>query len=754
MSAVSSKPLLIELFTEELPPKALRKLGGAFAAGVEASLRADGLLAVGATAVSFATPRRLGVRISAVLSAAPPKAIKEKLMPLAVGKDVVGEPSMALKKKLAALGFEPLPLGERGWGAGVALAPISTIGALPSPSPQPSPPGGGSRLLVESDGKAEYVYLVGSAAGKSVATGVQTAIDATLAKLPIPKVMTYQLADGKTDVSFVRPAHGLVVLHGDDVVEATTLGLKSGRITHGHRFQGANNIELDTASRYEALLRQYGIVEPDFATRRDLVLSQLEAKASALGATLGAPASYADLLDEVNSLVEWPTVYVCQFEAEFLAVPQECLILTMKTNQKYFPLFDNAGKLKNQFLSVSNMELADPKKIVEGNERVVRPRLADARFFFETDKKTKLEARIPELTKVVYHNKLGTLGERVSRVSKLAGEIAMRIGADKARAERGALLAKADLVTQMVGEFPELQGTMGRYYALQDGEPADVASACAEHYQPRFAGDALPSPGVPTAVALADKLETLAGLFAVGQTPTGDKDPFALRRHALGVIRILVEQKLTVALDALISEAFRVISQWQGSGLNDAARDRLVFHEVPEPTQKLLREFIYDRLRGYLKDTGASTNEVESVIADSPTNLATLPAQLAAVQAFSALPEATSLNAANKRVANILRKAAESGEVIAASNATQEPAEQALRGALDAITPTATALFAQGDFAGYLKSFASLKAPVDEFFDKVMVMAEDKSIRANRLALLRDLRDAMNKVADLSKLAS
>ena len=723
MSAVISRPLLIELFTEELPPKALKKLGEAFATGIEASLRSDGLLAEGATAISFATPRRLGVRIDAVLAEAPAKAVKEKLMPLAVAKDAAGNASVALKKKLSALGREALAINF------------------------PNASDGSDKLVVENDGKADYFYLVGLAPGSLVHVGVQNAIDATLAKLPIPKVMTYQLADGKTDVSFVRPAHGLIVLHGDDVIAATTLGLESGRITHGHRFQGANNIEIDTAARYEELLRQYGKVEAVFATRRDMILSQLEAKASALGATLGAPASYADLLDEVNSLVEWPTVYVCQFEAEFLSVPQECLILTMKTNQKYFPLFDAAGKLKNQFLIVSNMQLDDPKKIVEGNERVVRPRLADARFFFETDKKTRLDARIPELAKVVYHNKLGTLGERVTRVSKLAGEIAVLIGADKARAERGALLAKADLVTQMVGEFPELQGTMGRYYALHDGERADVAAACSEHYQPRFAGDALPSPGVPTAVALADKLETLAGLFAVGQTPTGDKDPFALRRHALGVIRILIEQKLTVSLDAMLDATFKTVNEW-------VATKGTVATATVSKEQTALREFIYDRLRGYLKDTGASTNEIESVVAASPANLASLPAQVAAVQAFSALPEATSLNAANKRVANILRKAAESFEPIATSNAAQEPAEQALRGALDAITPAATALFARGDFAGYLKSFATLKAPVDEFFDKVMVMAEDKAVRANRLALLRDLRDAMNKVADLSKLAT
>ena len=722
------KPLLIELFTEELPPKALKKLGEAFAAGIEASLRADGLLADGASTLSFATPRRLGVRIDAVLCEAPAKAIKEKLMPMAVARDAAGAASVALKKKLTGLGREALIEGF----------PHATSAS--------------DSIVVESDGKADYVYLVGLSPGCTIALGVQTAIDATLAKLPIPKVMTYQLADGQTDVSFVRPAHGLVVLHGDDVIDARTLGLTSDRITHGHRFQGANNIELDAASRYEELLRQYGKVEPVFATRRGMILSQLEAKAVTLGATLGSAESYADLLDEVNSLVEWPTVYVCQFEPEFLAVPQECLILTMKTNQKYFPLFDGAGKLKNQFLIVSNMDLADPKKIIEGNERVVRPRLADARFFFETDKKTKLESRIPELAKVVYHNKLGTQGERVVRVAKLAGEIAVLIGADQARSVRAATLAKADLLTLMVGEFPELQGTMGRYYALHDGEPADVAAACAEHYQPRFAGDALPSSGVPTAVALADKLETLAGLFAIKQTPTGDKDPFALRRHALGVIRILVEQRIAVSLPMILSAAFRIVNEWLAT--SGAVLTQLMPNSTVTVEQHLLSEFIYDRLRSYLRDTGASTNEIESVIADWPESLATVPAQLSAVQAFSNLPEAASLNAANKRVANILRKANESGEAIAASSATQEPAEQALRAALDAVTPTANKLFANGDFTGYLKSFAALKTPVDEFFDKVMVMAEDKAVRANRLALLRDLRDAMNKVADLSKLAA
>ena len=746
----AAKPLLIELFTEELPPKALKVLGLEFAHGIHRHLQ-NQLLTDSSLLVPdepsdfsvpdpqmlhwFATPRRLAVRVNAVLTEATKYLEKQKLMPLAIARNPDGQPSSALRKKLASLGRP----------GSVDL----TFGGAP-PIRE-----GADRLVVENDGKTDYVYLEGLSAGTTIQEGVQKAIDATLAKLPIPKVMTYQLADGTTDVRFVRPVHGLVVLHGDDVIAATALGLESGRITHGHRFQGANNIELDTASRYEELLRQYGKVEPVFATRRDMILSQLQGKASALGATLGAPSTYADLLDEVNSLVEWPTVYVCQFEAEFLAVPQECLILTMKTNQKYFPLFDSAGKLKNQFLIVSNMELADPKKVIEGNERVVRPRLADARFFFETDKKTRLDTRIPELTKIVYHNKLGTLGERVIRVSKLAGEIAVLIGADKVRAERGALLAKADLVTQMVGEFPELQGTMGRYYALNDGEPADVAAACAEHYQPRFAGDALPSLGVPTVVALADKLETLAGLFGIGQVPTGDKDPFALRRHALGVIRILIEQKLNVSLPDMITAAYNAFAHMiHHIAVEPYRSERATI--LDESTKSALSEFIYDRLRGYLKDTGASTNEIESVVADSPTNLATLPAQLAAVQAFSALPEAASLSAANKRVANILRKAAESGELIGAVNSAieQEPAEQALHSALAVITPSATALFAQKDFTGYLKSFASLKAPVDDFFDKVMVMAEDKAVRANRLALLRDLRDAMNKVADLSKLAA
>jgi glycyl-tRNA synthetase beta chain len=724
MNVDETKPLLIELFTEELPPKALRKLGVAFQQYLWESLAGSDLVFAAQEKLEwFATPRRLAARFDKVRSKAPLLAIKDKLMPLSVARTVDGHVSPALLKKLSSTKVDQLLKGK-----------------IDFPATYTGEGGRKISLVVESDGKTEYVFLVGEKEGDSIEQGVQRAIDYTLAKLPIPKVMNYQLADGVTEANFVRPAHGLVAMYGSDVIKATALGLTSSNISHGHRFQGANNIEIDTASRYEELLRQYGKVEPVFAKRRDMILSQLEAKAKALNATLGSAESYADLLDEVNSLVEWPTVYVCQFEEEFLAVPQECLILTMKTNQKYFPLFDASGKLKNQFLIVSNMELDDPSKIIQGNERVVRPRLSDARFFFETDKKTKLESRVPELAKVVYHNKLGTQGERVARVAKLAGEIATMIGANKANAERAATLAKADLMTLMVGEFPELQGTMGRYYTALDGEQADVAAACAEHYQPRFAGDALPSPGVPAAVALADKIETLVGLFGIGQVPTGDKDPFALRRHALGVLRILIEHALPIDL----RELMRFAANTFGSRIS-----------APDEAKEKAFVFVTDRLAVYLRDGGFNVQVREAVFEVMGDRAwGELPARLAAVTAFSALPEAASLNAANKRVANILKKAEEAKEAIAANSAPQDPAEAELRNALNTIAPKADALFAKGDFTGYLKSFAALKTPVDEFFDKVMVMAEDKAVRANRLALLRDLRDAMNKVADLSKLAT
>ena len=450
-------------------------------------------------------------------------------------------------------------------------------------------------------------------------------------------------------------------------------------------------------------------------------------------------ADVAPLLDEVTALVEYPTVYVGEFESEFLTVPQECLILTMRANQKYFPLFDKSGKLTNKFLIVSNMRLTDPKNIVDGNNRVVRPRLADARFFFDTDKKLRLETRVPQLGSIVYHNKLGSQLERVERVQLLAGKIAREIGADPALAERAAWLAKADLITSMVGEFPELQGIMGHYYALSDGEQPVVAIAIEQHYRPRFAGDALPADEVALALALADKLEILAGMFGIGQQPTGDKDPFALRRHALGVIRILVEHKLKVPLFDLVNEAFSVFPHGM---VGDAHTD--------------LEMFVFERLRSYLREAGYTSNEIESVLCMHPTELGLVPRQLAAVRAFVGLPEAASLAAANKRVANILKQAEAKGESFnqAQAHEMKEPADRELFDALKEASRQATPLFQAGDYAGYLKAFAVLKFPVDVFFDSVMVMTDDPVVRKSRLALLRDLRDEMNRVADIAKLAA
>jgi glycyl-tRNA synthetase beta chain len=698
-----TQTLVVELFTEELPPKSLAKLGHAFASVIEAGLRKDGLLAEASQATVYATPRRLCVQLSEVLALAPAKQVKQKILPVSVALDAAGAPSAALSKKLAAMNLPQLSVAD---------------------------------FTRELDGKNETFFATVNVQGKVLADALQTALSESIAKLPIAKSMAYQLADGETTVQFVRPAHHLLALHGTQVVPLEILGLKADRITAGHRFQGAQTITVASADDYAGALLKEGNVIAGFADRRAEIEHQLKEKAASQGLGLG---EYADLLEEVTALVEMPTVYLTQFEKEFLSVPQECLILTMRTNQKYFPLFDAGGKLSEKFLVVSNMRLDNPVKIIEGNQRVVRPRLADARFFFETDKKTTLASRAPQLASVVYHNQLGTQGERIRRLQTLAGEIAGLIGADRLQAERAAGLMKADLVTLMVGEFPELQGIMGRYYALNDGEAAPVAAACDEHYKPRFAGDTLPSAGVPTACALADKLETLAGLFGVGQLPTGDKDPFALRRHALGVLRIVMEHKLSVPLSALMAAAFKAV--------HGKAKDATIE----------LSAFIYDRLRGVLRDQGYSANEVEAVIAQRPDRLDRLSDQLAAVRAFMALPEAESLSAANKRVANILKKSEETQAPVApqvASALLSEPAEQALHAALSSTLPTAQAAFAKGDYAGYLKSFAALRVPVDAFFTDVMVMAEDHAVRANRLALLRDLRDAMNRVADLSKLAA
>ncbi len=553
-------------------------------------------------------------------------------------------------------------------------------------------------------------------------------VDAALKVLPISKVMRW----GEGEAQFVRPVHGLVMMHGGRVVPGTVLGVPAGNTTSGHRFMGAASIRLANADEYEARLLKDGRVIADFAARKSEIDKQLLAEAKRQKASLG---EYQDLLGEVTALVEFPAVYAGEFDASFLEVPQECLILTMRQNQKYFPLFSPDGKLLPKFLIVSNMRVDDPRPIVDGNERVVRPRLEDARFFFNQDQKTRLEARVPQLAKVVFHNKLGSQLERMQRIKLLAGEIARSLRVGVIQAERAAELSKVDLLTAMVGEFPELQGVMGRYYALHDSEPREVADAIEQHYRPRFAGDKLPEGPIASAVALADKLDSLAGLFSIKELPTGDKDPFGLRRAALGVIRIVVENQLPLSLWDLVNAAFE---PFKGKAQMD------------------LQMFFTERMRSYFLERGYSANEVEAVLSLNPVAIALIPKQLEAVRAFSALPEAASLAAANKRIANILRQAEAKGEAFgdADVSALKEPAEISLFEALQTASRSAKPLFESGDFAGYLKAFAALKSPVDSFFDVVMVMTDDKKLRENRLALLTAMRKAMNRFSDISKLAT
>jgi glycyl-tRNA synthetase beta chain len=701
-------PLLIELFTEELPPRALSRLGDAFAATVADGLRAQGLASADAAVEVFATPRRLAVRVANVRDRADDRAVEVKGPSVAVALDASGAPTLALRKWADKQGAQV------------------------------------EALVRASDGKQECFWFRSTAPGATLEQAVQALVEQAVAKLPIPKLMQYQLADGRTSVSFVRPAHGLVVLHGARVVPATVLGLQSGGLIHGHRFQGESDIELPHADDYERLLETRGRVVASFADRRARIETALRAAADRLGVSLGDEAQVAPLLDEVNALVEWPAVYVGAFEREFLAVPQECLILTMRTNQKYFPLFDAQGRLDNRFLIVSNMEVADPSLIVDGNQRVVRPRLADARFFFEQDKKTRLVDRTPQLGSVVYHARLGTQAQRTERVRELARHVAAALGSDVHAADRAALLAKADLLTGMVGEFPELQGTMGRHYATHDGEPAGIAQAIAEHYQPRFAGDALPASDIGTAVAMADKLETLAGIWGIGAQPTGDRDPFALRRHALGVVRMLVERPAPAgrempALSTLLGAAFASFAQ--------------VPAVVPAPDA--LQAFVVDRLRGWLRDRGHPAADVDAVLAVDADRLDRVAPRLDAIAAFRALPEAASLAAANKRIGNILRKA-EAGAIADRVDPAllAEPAERTLHEAVARVAPQAEARLAALDYSGALTVLASLREPVDAFFEGVMVNADDARLRGNRLALLSGLHRLMNRVADLSKLAA
>ena len=705
--SMATENLLVELFVEELPPKALQKLGLAFAGVLADSLKAQGLASTDSQVTDYASPRRLAVHVTGVATQAADKAVSQKLMPVSVGLDAQGQATAALLKKLQAL------------GAGAQDVPA---------------------LQKRMDGKAEALYFDSIVRGASLAEGLQKALLDAIAKLPIPKVMTYQLArdcalPGWSTVSFVRPAHGLLAMHGSAVVPVQALGLQAGDSTQGHRFEAAvSPVRIAHADDYAATLARDGAVIASFDVRRAEIARQLQAAASAQGAQAIEDAA---LLDEVTGLVERPHVMVCSFDAEFLQVPQECLILTMKANQKYFPLLDAAGKLSNQFLVVSNINPANPSAVIGGNERVVRPRLADAKFFFDQDRKKTLESRVPGLSKVVYHNQLGTQGERMQRVRAIARTIASKLGDDALvqAADTAAQLAKTDLMTDMVGEFPELQGTMGGYYARHDGLSEDIAIAIEDHYKPRFAGDALPRNPVALVVALADKLETLVGMFGSGNLPTGDKDPFALRRHALGVIRMLVEEDLPLQLPALLADA------------------QPAFGTLIQEASAALLEFVFDRLSGALREQGYSAQEVDAVLALRPARLGEVPPRLAAVRAFTALPESAALAAANKRIGNILKKSDEARASVQ-SDLLHEAAEKALHAAMQETVPIADALFASQDYTASLQALAALRAPVDVFFDGVMVNADDPALKANRLALLQQLHSAMNRVADLSKLAA
>ena len=703
---MSTKNLLVELFVEELPPKALNKLGEAFSSILFESLKSQGLVEDNSAVTAYASPRRLAVHATNILAIAADKTSTQKLMPVSVGLDASGNATPALIKRLNGMGMDESAV---------------------------------KNLTKQADGKNEALFLDVMQKGIALNEGLQIALNEAITKLPIPKVMTYQLADGWSNVNFVRPAHSLVALHGGDVIAVTALGLTASNQTQGHRFEASvSPVIVKSADSYAEQLKTEGAVIASFSERRTEIVRQLSVAA---GKENLKPIEDDALLDEVTALVERPNVLLGQFEEIYLEVPAECLILTMKANQKYFPLLDANGNLTNKFLIVSNISPDDPSAVIGGNERVVRPRLADAKFFFDQDRKKTLESRLEGLNKVVYHNKLGSQGGRTERVRAIASAIALVIGGNDlaTKADKAAQFAKTDLVTDMVGEFPELQGIMGRYYAQYENLNDDIAYAIEDHYKPRFAGDELPRNQVGVVVALADKLETLVGLFSIGEKPTGDKDPFGLRRQALGIIRMLIECKLSLEFSKLIQD---VLSQFNADSNTEAAMIQAI------------KEFCFDRLSVNLREQGASPQEVDAVLSLNPEILSDIPQRLAAVRTFSTLDQAPALAAANKRVSNILKKV--EGEVKAEvnTNLLQEPAEIALNEAVSKVKPEADKLFENGDYTASLKTLAALKAPVDAFFDNVMVNADDPALKANRLGLLATLHQTMNRVADLSKLAS
>ena len=716
---MSAQTLLIELLTEELPPKALERLSETFTTEIFNALREQAFAGADSVCTPFATPRRLAVSVSNVAAQQADRVIERKGPAVASGLDAEGKPTKALEGFMRS--------------AGVAF----------------------EQLQRSSDGKAEYFVAQIEQKGRALEDCLSGIVTQALKKLPIPKLMRW----GDTDHQFVRPVHGLILLHGGSVVPGEVLGLQSGNITRGHRFLCSEPVTIRHAEEYADTLEHSGRVIASYDRRREMIAVRLDEHAEKNQATWIGHGNLSlkellalsneersvlsTLLDEVTALVEWPAVYAGEFEAEFLEVPQECLILTMQQNQKYFPLLDANGKLLNRFLIVSNMQVSDPKHIIGGNQRVVRPRLSDARFFFNQDRKQPLESRVERLGSVVYHNKLGTQLQRVERIATLSGTIARLLNADKADAELAARLCKADLLTDMVGEFPELQGIMGRYYALHDGEDAEVADAIEGHYHPRFSGDTLPEGEIACAVALADKLETLVGIYGIGQVPTGDKDPFGLRRHALGILRILIEMPLDLPLGALLKTA--------AENFQEGMLSATVAADV--------EAFMLERLRGYLRERDFEPSHIEAVLYMLNGRLHEVVPRLEGVSAFAALAVARDLAAANKRVQNIMRKnreelGAEMGTAKVKPALLKEAAERDLYQAMQDIAPMANDYVQRGEYGSNLKALVTLKPFIDDFFDKVMVMCEDKELRLNRAALLQQLGAIMNQVADISTLAA
>ena len=700
-NGAAGESLLIELLTEELPPKSLARLSAAFAGAVTDALRDGAFIGAGSVSEKFATPRRLAVLIPNVRSRQLDSVVERKGPSVQAALDASGKPTPALLGFARSCGVDPEKLERR------------------------------------KDEKGEnFLYRV-KKKGEPLAAHLAGYVEQAVKRLPVAKLMRWS----SHDIQFVRPVHGLIMLHGTKVVPGVVLGRKSGNKTRGHRFMSSGAIAIKRATDYAKTLRVQGKVIAGYEERKKLIVHGLDKAATNLGAgTTWRLGKEMDLVDEVNSIVESPSVHVGTFDSSYLDVPRECLIVSMQQHQKYFPLVDAHGKLQARFLFVANMQPRDPSQIVRGNERVLRARLADAKFFYDQDRKTRLAERVPRLAHVVYHNKLGSQLQRVERMQVLAAAIALKLKADPVTAERAAFLAKADLLTDMVGEFPELQGTMGRYYALHDGESTEVANAIEQHYLPRSAGGALPQGAIAISLALADKLDTLVGIFGIGLAPTGEKDPFGLRRAAVGVLRILLEQELALNIDELL----------------ELARGRFEDVSLGANVSRELLSFFFDRLRPYLRERDYAADEVDAVLSLAPTRFDQVIPRLDAIRKFRAAPEGQALAAANKRIQNILRQAGNGDPdlITPAIDGTlfREEAEKKLAARLGEVSARVQPLTAAGDFAAALRELSSLRDAVDAFFDKVMVMADDANLRAARLQLLAQIRREFREIADVSKL--